>query len=68
VGLPESDGYNTPWEVVNRLSKMKHLVRCQDDTDGKKLGTMFIQEVLKLHDLSDTIVSDRGRQFASEFW
>jgi transposase InsO family protein len=32
------------------------------------LGEMFIWEVFKLHGLPDTIVSDRGPQFASEFW
>jgi transposase InsO family protein len=47
---------------------MKHLVPCRDDTDGKKLGEIIIQEVFKLHGLPDTIVSDRGPQFASEFW
>jgi hypothetical protein len=68
LGLLESDGYNTIWVVVGRLSKMKHLVPCQDDTDGKKLGEMFIQEVFKLHSLPGPIVPDRGPQFASEFW
>ena len=68
VGLPESEGYNAIWVVVDRLSKMKHLVPCRDDTDGKKLGEMFIREVFKLHGLPDSIVSDRGPQFASEFW
>jgi transposase InsO family protein len=68
VGLPESDGYNAVWVVVDRLSNMKHLVPCRDNTDGKKLGEMFIMEVFKLHGLPDSMVSDRGPQFASEFW
>jgi len=66
VELLESKGYNTIWVVVDRLSKMRHLVPCQDDTDGRKLGQMFIQEVFKLNGLPDTIVSDRGLQFPSE--
>jgi transposase InsO family protein len=68
VGLPESKGYNAIWVVVDRLSKMRHLVPCRNDTDGRKSGEMFIREVFKLHGLPDTIVSDRGPQFASEFW
>jgi hypothetical protein len=68
VKLPGSDGYNAIWVAVDGLSKIKHLVPCRDDTDGKKLGEMFIHEVFKLHGLPDTIVSHRGPQFASEFW
>jgi hypothetical protein len=68
VGLPESEGYNAIWMEVDRLSKIRHLVPCQDDTDGRKLGQMFIQEVFKLHGLPDTIVLDREHQFISEFW
>jgi hypothetical protein len=68
VGLPESDGYNAIWVVVDRFSKMKRLVPCWDDADRKKVGEMSIWEVLKLHGLLHTIVSDRQPQFASEFW
>ena len=54
VGLLESEGYNAIWVVVDRLSKMKHLVPCWDDTDGKKLGEMFIREVFKLRGATRT--------------
>jgi hypothetical protein len=68
VGLPECKEYNVIWVVLDRLGKMKHSVPYRDDTDGKKLGEMFIREVFKLHGLPDTIVLDRGPQFVSEFW
>ena len=68
VGLPESDCFNAIWVVVDRLSKMQHLVPCMDKVDGSKLGEMFVKEVFRLHRIPDTIVSDRGPQFASEFW
>jgi transposase InsO family protein len=47
---------------------MQHFVPCTDNVDGKKLGEMYIKEVFRLHRLPETIVSDRGLQFASEFW
>jgi transposase InsO family protein len=68
VGLPESEGFNAIWVVVDRLTKMRHLVPCTDTVDGKKLGEMYVKEVFRLHGLPETIVSDRGPQFASEFW
>jgi hypothetical protein len=68
VGLPESEGFNAIWVVVDRLTKMRHLVPCTDTVDGKKLGEMYVKEIFRLHGLPETIVSDRGPQFASEFW
>jgi hypothetical protein len=68
VGLPESEGCNTVWVVVDRLTKRRHLVPCTDQVDGKKLGEMYVKEVFRLHGLPETIVSDREPQFASEFW
>jgi hypothetical protein len=68
VGLPESEGFHAIWVVVDRLIKMRHLVPCTDTVDGKKLGEIFIKEGFRLHGLPETIVSDRGPQFESEFW
>ena len=68
VGLLESDGFNAIGVVVNQLTKMQHLVPCMDKVDGSKLGEMFVKEVFRLHGIPDTIVSDRGPQFTSEFW
>jgi hypothetical protein len=68
VGLPESDGFNTVWIVVNCLTKIQQWVRCTDKVDGQKMGEMFMKEVFRLHRLPKTIVSDRGLQFLSKFW
>jgi hypothetical protein len=67
VGLPESEGFNAIWVVVDHLTKMRHLVRCTETVDGKRLGEMYIKEVFLLHGLPETIVLDRGPQIASEF-
>ena len=68
VGLPESEVFNAIWVVVDRLTKMRHLVPCTDKVDGRKLGEMFIKEVFRLHRIPNTIVLDSGPQFASEYW
>ena len=47
---------------------LQHLVLCTDKVDGGKLREMFVKEVFRLYGIPDTIVSDRGPQFASEFW
>jgi hypothetical protein len=58
VGLPESEGFNAVWVVIDCLTKMQHLVPCTDQVDAKKLGEMYIKEVFRLDRLPETIVSD----------
>jgi hypothetical protein len=68
VGLPESEGFNAVWVVVDRLTKMRHLVPGTDQVDGKNLVEMYVKEVFRRHRLPETIVSNRGPQFTSEIW
>ena len=68
VGLPEADGYNAIWVVVDRLTKQRHYIPCRETVDAKKLAELFVQHVWRLHGLPDTIISDRGGQFAGDFW
>jgi hypothetical protein len=66
--LPECEGYDAIWVVVDRLSKMRHFIPCQTTVDARGLAEMFIKEVVLLHGLPRIIVSDRGPQFAAVFW
>jgi hypothetical protein len=68
VGLPEWEGFHTVSVVVDRLSKMRHFVPCHTTIDAVELAKQFLQEVVRLHGLQRTIISDRGPQFASTFW
>ena len=68
TGLPESQGFDAIWVVVDRLTKMRHLVPCNTTIDSEGLAELFIKEIFRLHGLPDTIISDRGPQFASRFW
>jgi hypothetical protein len=53
--------------VVDRLTKMRHLIPVADTTAGT-LGNTFVANVYRLHGTPLTIVSDRGTQFVSDFW
>jgi hypothetical protein len=68
TGLPNSRGHDAIWVVVDRLTKMRHLVPCSTMIDAEGLANLFMTHIFRLHGLSDTIVSDRGPQFASRFW
>jgi transposase InsO family protein len=68
TGLPWSNGNDAIWVVVDRLTKMRHFVPCRTTTSSSDLADLFLQNVWKLHGLPQDIISDRGPQFASDFW
>jgi len=68
TGLPWSQGYDAILVVVDRLTKMRHLIPCLTSTSAEDLANLFLENVWRLHGLPDGIVSDRGPQFASIFW
>jgi len=68
TGLPECEGYDAIWVVVDRLSKMRHFIPCRTTIEARGLAEMFLKEVIRLHGLPKTIISDRGPQFTAVFW
>ena len=51
--------------VCNRLSKMTHFVATTEETLAEGLARLFKDNVWKLHGLLESIVLDRGPQFAA---
>ena len=68
TGLPWSDRNDAIWGVVDRLTKTRHFVSCRTTTSAPDLANLFLHHVWKLHGLPKNIISDRGPQFASDFW
>jgi transposase InsO family protein len=68
TGLPECEGYDAIWVVVDRWSKMRHFIPCRTTVDARGVAEMFLREVVRLHGLPKMIISDRGPQFAAMFW
>ena len=52
--------------VCDRLSKMTHFVTTTKGTSAEGLARLFRDNVWKLHGLPESVVSDRGPQFAAE--
>ena len=52
--------------VCDRLSKMTHFVVTTEGTSAEGLVRLFRDNVWKLHGLPESVVSDRGLQFAAE--
>jgi len=52
--------------VCNRLSKIMHFVATTEGTSAEGLARLFRDNMWKLHGLLESIISDRGLQFAAE--
>ena len=64
--LPLAQKYNTILVVCDRFSKIVHFIPTTEKTSAKGLAKLFWDQVWKLHRLSESIVSERGVQFAAE--
>ena len=66
MGLPRSQrGHNSIWVMVDRLTKSTHFlpIRATDSVDT--LSRLYIREIVRLHGVLVSIVSDRDPQFTS---
>jgi hypothetical protein len=63
-----SRGFDMIMVVVDRLSKDRHYIPCVSTMGAYELGKLFVRDVWKLHGLPESIISDRGTLFVSEFW
>ncbi|CAJ0923136.1 unnamed protein product [Ranitomeya imitator] len=54
--------------VVDRLTKAAHFIPCSGLPSAKDTADLIIQNIFRLHRVSDEVVSDRGVQFTSKFW
>ena len=52
--------------VCDRLSKITHFVATIEETSAEGLARLFRDNIWKLHGLPESVVSDRGPQFAVE--
>ena len=64
--LPVVVGKDAILVVCDRLSKMMYFIATTEGTSVEGLARLFRDNVWKLHGLPESVVSDKGPQFAAE--
>ncbi|GJX67721.1 putative reverse transcriptase domain-containing protein [Tanacetum coccineum] len=67
--LPKSSqGYDTIWVIVDRLTKSAIFTPLRETNPMDKLARMYLKEVVTRHGIPVSIICDRDPRFVSNFW
>ena len=69
VGLPPTQrNFDSIWVIVNRLTKVAHFIPVRKDYRLDQYADLYISQIVRLHGVPKSIVSDQGPQFTARFW
>ncbi|RVW48854.1 Transposon Ty3-G Gag-Pol polyprotein [Vitis vinifera] len=61
-------GNNAIWVIVDRLTKSAHFLPMKVNFSMNRLTSLYIKEIVRMHGVPVSIVSDRDPRFTSRFW
>ena len=69
TGLPRTHRQRDAiWVIVDRLTKSAHFLPVNVEDSLEKLAKLYVHEIVRLHGVPVSIVSDRDPRFTSRFW
>ena len=68
TGLPWTQGqHDAIWVIVDRLTKSAHFLPVNVEDPLERLAQLYVDEIVRLHGVLVSIVSDRDPRFTSRF-
>jgi IS30 family transposase len=69
VGLPPTARKkDSIWVIVDRLTKTSHFIAMHTTYSVQDYAELYVNQIVRLHEIPKTIISDRGTQFVARFW
>ena len=69
TGLPRTQRkYDSIWVIVDRLTKSAHFLPVRTTYSAEDYARLYAMEIVRLHGVPKSIISDRGAQFTGNFW
>ncbi|GJU32756.1 putative reverse transcriptase domain-containing protein [Tanacetum coccineum] len=67
--LPKSSqGFDTIWVIVDRLTKSAHFLPIRENDPLDKLARLYLNRIVARHGIPVSIICDRDGRFTSNFW
>nr|GEX39391.1 putative reverse transcriptase domain-containing protein [Tanacetum cinerariifolium] len=67
--LPKSSqGFNTIWVIVDRLTKSAHFLSIRENDPLDKLARLYLNWIVARHGIPASIIYDRDGRFTLDFW
>ena len=63
-----SRGHDAVWVIMDRLTKSAHFLAMRITFTLEEFGRLYIQEIVRLHGVLISIISDRDSRFTAHFW
>lgn len=59
---------NAIWMILDCLKKIAHFVPIKVSYEMKKLAKLYVHEIVRLHGVLISVISDKDSCFTSKFW
>ena len=69
IGLPKTPKCMVSiWVVIDRVTMSAHFLPVKTTFNADQLALLYVNEIVRLHGVPMSIVSDRDPKFVSRFW